>query len=177
VTIREEALRAVNARLERVAATGDLAPVIGPDAINDARRLAGFLEDDDSDLPARLALGFLHWYRHKALPEEFGRQDRATAIMQFARCFIDGAAALPPALLPVLAERGVPDATSRLRQLPASAEPALILPVARLWQRIATVTGASYPGPARRLSQLADMLLSHYEATRSMAQLDAAVNG
>jgi hypothetical protein len=84
--------------------------VLGPRALADARRLAGILEDDDGDLQARHALGWLHWYRYQALPQGQDRQDLDAAIAMFTPCFVAGADGLPEPLLRVLAERAIPTA-------------------------------------------------------------------
>jgi hypothetical protein len=68
--MREQFLAALKARLDQVAAAQDPAPVLEPEALNEAHRLAGLLRDDDADIEARVALGWFHWYRYLALPED-----------------------------------------------------------------------------------------------------------
>ena len=62
--VREGRLAAVQARLERVAATRDLSPVLEPDALVEAQRLLEVAGDEADGLQAINLVGWLHWYRH-----------------------------------------------------------------------------------------------------------------
>ena len=68
--MREQLLTALKARLDQVAAAQDPAPALEPEALDEAHRLAGLLRDDDADIEARFTLGWFHWYRYLALPED-----------------------------------------------------------------------------------------------------------
>ena len=75
---REELLAAVQTRIVRAAA-GDPTSVLAPQALTEARQLAGTLSDD-GDLVLRYWLGWLHWCRCQAVPGGRDRMDLDAAI-------------------------------------------------------------------------------------------------
>ena len=80
-------------------------------ALTEARELARTLADDADSLPTLCLLGWLHWYRYRALPEGRDRQDLQTAVTMCTSCFIKGMEDLPLPLLPFLADGAIPAAT------------------------------------------------------------------
>jgi tetratricopeptide (TPR) repeat protein len=174
---RQARLGVIRARLEQVATTGDLAPVLEPAALAEARRLAEILENDQGDMEVRYLLGWLHWYRHQALPEAQHPRDRETAVGMFTYCFIDGAGAdhLPEVLLPVLAEQAFPVASRLLEEAAGYSDHDAISHVADLWQRILDVTPFDHPDRAMMLSNLGIALRSLSGCTEALTDLDAAV--
>ena len=99
---RAEWLSAVQARVQQVAATGDLALVLEQGALAEAQGLAAVLADNDDDLEAEFALGWLHFLRYLALPHGQDSQDLTVAIEMFTPCFMVGVDDFPPQLLPHL---------------------------------------------------------------------------
>ena len=102
--MREQYLAAVRARLERVTSTQDLSTVLHPGVPGDVQRLSGLLRDGDGDTEARLALGWMHYYRYLALPEGPDRDELRSAVTLLLDCFVLGVEPLPEQLLPILAD-------------------------------------------------------------------------
>ncbi len=177
VTERDELLAAVRARLQRVAVAQDLPPVLEPEAITEARRLAATLADDDGDLQARYLLGWLHWRRFQALPEDQGSEGPQAAADMFLPCFcyLADTGGLPEPLLPVLAEQAIPIAIDWLEQALGSTNPALMSAVVGLWQRILNATPADHPDRAGMLTNLGWALHTQFERTGAMVDLETAI--
>jgi hypothetical protein len=166
---------AVRARLDQVAATGDLALVLADSAFTEAREL--FRSVDDDDLQAAYLLGWFHWYRCQALPAGHDVPDRNAALAAFGPCFLDGGiGGLPKPLLPALADAVEYTATAQLvRNDSATDQPPPAAPT-ELWHRILAATPADHPRRATRLVNLA--IASHLRFQRAglAADLDAAIN-
>jgi len=116
---RDRYFAAVKARLERSAATGDASSVLEPAALAEAAQLTEALRaagDEDDWEPLQL-LGCLHWARYLALPEDQKQKELTAAIGLLAPCFIKGAGNPPGPLLPLLAKRAVPVATSMFERM------------------------------------------------------------
>ena len=176
---RDELLAAVLARLERMAATGDLSVALEPAADSEARELGEIL-GADLDLTARFHLGLLYWNRYLAgLPEESG-EDLSAAVGMFLPRFVFGAevdlAAFPPELAPVLADLAAPTAASWLAQAFGSADPDLASATAVLFRRIADATPAGHQDRAGRLNDLGTALLARAMASGLAADLTAAID-
>jgi len=105
---REKRLAAVQARLAQVAVGRDLAPVLEPGALIEERRLLEAVGADGGDLQVLHTLGWLHWFRHQALPEGEDREDLDAAIRMFMPCFAAGVSGMPDPLLPILAVQATP---------------------------------------------------------------------
>jgi tetratricopeptide (TPR) repeat protein len=174
---REERLAAVQARLEQVAATRDLSPVLEPGALIEARRLTQIVEDDDGDLGARHLLGWLHWYRFNALPQGQGRQDLEAAVAMLTPCFIARTTTwrLPEQLLPALAAASVPTATALLQQALGSPDEDLISAAVDLWRHVLDATPTDEASRAAMLTNLGAALQNRFERTGAQADLEAAI--
>ncbi|WP_053760566.1 CHAT domain-containing protein [Streptomyces sp. AS58] len=173
---RNERLAAVRARLERVAATRALSPVLEPAAEVERRRLAEAI-GDAPDPGARFLLGWLHWYRYQALPRGEDRQDFEAAVTLFTEAFVTGAGAddVPPPLLPIVAERAERFAVRRLTAQTVAYDKEQGTAVVALWQRIVHALPADRPG---RWSSLANLGAAHrlrFMGTGVLADLDSAV--
>ncbi len=173
---REELLQAVRARLEQVVATQDFAPVLGKAALTEAEHLAGALGEDETDLHARYLLGWLHWYRHQGLPDGQDRQDLDAAISLFTPCFIvRGVGDLPEPLLPLLADRAVPDAAALLQEALDSAGQTPLSTIVQLWQHILQATPVDDPDRTGYQSNLGNAFQIRFERTEVLADLDTAI--
>lgn len=168
--MREELLAALQARIDR-ASGDDLSPVLGAGALAEARRLAGLLRDGDGDLQARRVLGWLHWYRHLALPQTDDDADWDAAVTLLTPCFIAGDRALPSGLQPALAERAVPVAAALLQRATGSADATLIEVAVGLWRRILEATPDDHGDRATYLSNLGIALQTRYERTCGVPEL------
>jgi hypothetical protein len=103
--VQGEYLGAIQARLQQVKAERSLAPVLGPEAIEEARRLTEVLDSAGGDLQAWLSLGWLHYLRYQALPSDREERDLKAAVDMFTAFFIAGTdlRALPEPLRPMVA--------------------------------------------------------------------------
>ena len=110
MTGREELLADLESRLKQAFAARDPSPVLELDAVDEARQLTVTLSRDHGDVPARYLLGWLHWVRYRALPQDRGGADLAAAIVMFSVCFNEGVDDVPDELKPTLAELAIPSA-------------------------------------------------------------------
>ena len=171
---REVRLAAVVARLQRVAARGDLSLVLHPDAVREAQRLAE-VDGASGDLMILDALGWLYWFRSQALPGEDSRRELATAVRMLTPCFIANTGDQPVPLLAAFADQAVQEAGSLLQMIGESGNQVLISSVVDLWRRITAATPDGHPGRAGRLSCLGIALHTWHIRTGSVADLDAAI--
>jgi tetratricopeptide (TPR) repeat protein len=174
---RDHYFAAVKVRLERSAATGDASLVLEPAALAEARHLAeaSRADGDEGDWEPLQLLGCLHWARYLALPEDQKEKELTAAIGLFAPCFIKGAGNLPGPLLPLLAKRAVPAATSMLERISANPGLARINETADLWRRIIDATPTDDPSRLVYLSNLGGALWSRAERTGTIPDLDSAI--
>lgn len=174
----EKRVAAVGLRLDRLAREQDLGVVLEPEALVEARQLAAILRNDVSDLEGHYALGWLHAFRYQALPEDAGQRDREEAVAKFTPCFVFGAGAedLPDELLPDVAQHAL-GFVSRIQQgMNASPSPELRARVTDLLRRIAAAIPRGESEHAEKLSDLAVILISHFDAGGEPADLDAAID-
>ncbi|UXY27237.1 CHAT domain-containing tetratricopeptide repeat protein [Streptomyces sp. HUAS TT20] len=204
---RDELSAAVAERLRRVAATRDLTLVLEPGAEDEAIRLTALLdahgyEDEDEDengsagdaeypgegesegerkaaLIARHRLGWLHWYRYRALPDDRPAEEEReldAAAAMFTPCLLAGMTSLPEPLRPLLIHQAVVDATALLELVLRSADPRLPDRAVRRWRRILDVTPGDHPDRDVMLANLAITLLQRFGTQASPQDLDAAVD-
>ncbi|MGW1619568.1 CHAT domain-containing protein [Streptomyces sp. NPDC002172] len=191
---RDELSAMVAERLRRVAESRDLAPVLEPGAQDEALRLAALLdphgydnenggtggpeEDRKAALTARYRLGWLHWYRYRALPDDRPAEEReldAAAVM-FTPCLLAGVTSLPDPLRPLLIHRAIVEATALLEQVLRSADPGLPDRAVRRWRRILDVAPGDHPDRDVMLTNLATALLQRFGTQADPEDLDAAVD-
>jgi hypothetical protein len=157
VDTKEEWLGGVRIRLQRVAATQNLAPVLEPDAITKARALASLLPAR-GDYQARFLLSQLHWYRYHALPADDGKDlpELFAAVEMFLPCHAVRMTGLPEQLLPVLTgqRQAVAVAREMLKRTLETSDQSLLVATVTLWQRIVS---ASSPGDPDRTGHLANL--------------------
>lgn len=200
---RDELSAAVAARLRRVAEARDLAPVLEPGARDEALRLAALLdahghedgngsaggveeggeEDGDEEernavLTARQRLGWLHWYRYRALSDDRPAEERelSAAAAMFTPCLLAGVTSYPEPLRPLLIHRAVEEATALLELLLRSADPRLPDRAVRRWRRVLDVAPGDHPDRDVMLSNLSIALLQRFGTQASPRDLDAAVD-
>jgi tetratricopeptide (TPR) repeat protein len=168
---RDDLLDAVKARLREVRAFRDFAPVLEPDALIEARQLAEGLTGDDHDRTALRLLGWLYWYRYRALSPGQVNNDLQTAIAMFTPCFIAGDEDLPEPLLPHLADVAAPHALDLLSDDDESRGAARVQATAALWQRISD-SSTDHPDRPIILGYLTMALDRRYQHTQASSDLD-----
>ena len=173
--VRGKRLAAVAARLERVADTQDLSPVLEPGTLEEARQLLQVAGDGADGLQARNMLGWLYWYRYRARSEREDGQDLDAAIRMFTPCFIHSGDDLPPPLLPALADQAAPAASNLLSKALGSTDLALISATADLWQRMVSAIPADDEDRPGYLSNLGAAQLARFGLTGALADVDAAI--
>ncbi|MEU8805134.1 CHAT domain-containing protein [Streptomyces violaceoruber] len=174
----EKRIAVVGLRLERMAREQDLAVVLEPEALVEARQLAAILRNDESDLEGHYVLGWLHAFRYRTLPEEAGQWDREQAVAKFTPCFLFGAGEeeLPDELLPDVAQRALAFVWRIQQGMNPSPDPALRTRVTDLLRRIAGAIPRGASEHAETLSNLSVILKSHFDAGGEPADLDAAID-
>jgi len=167
----------VKARLERYVATGDASLVLEPAALAEAGRLAeaSRADGDEDDWEPLQLLGDLQWARYLAVPADQKEKELSAAIGLFTPCFIRGVGNPPGPILPLLAKRAVPVATSMFERISGTPGLALISETADLWRRIIDATPPDDPSRPVYLSNLGGALWSRAEWTGTMSDLDSAI--
>ncbi|MEU7446103.1 CHAT domain-containing protein [Streptomyces diastaticus] len=174
----EQRIAVVGLRLDRLSREQDLGVVLEPEALVEARQLAAILRDDEADLEGHYALGWLHAFRYRALPEGAGQRDRQEAVTKFTPCFVFGADEedLPDELLPDVAERALGFAWRIQQKMNASPSPELRSRFADLLRRIAAAVPRGESEHAETLSNLSVILKSHFDTGGESADLEAAID-
>ncbi|GKQ37457.1 CHAT domain-containing protein [Streptomyces sp. A012304] len=174
--MREEALAAVEARLQRIRDTGDVSLALQPQAGAEMGQLLELLQSSAPlDLPVRHAVGWMWYFESLSMPNELGRVMQAAAVTVLIPCFLVGVDDLPEPLLPQLADAAEPYATVLFSQEPVSTDPGLLDSDVDLWERIVLATPVGHPNWAERRSQLGTVLLARFECTGDLADLNAAI--
>jgi hypothetical protein len=173
--MNDDAIAAVEARLERIQANGDLSASLDPAAdreLRDLRRGPGW----DRDLRARRAVGWLHWCRYLALPEGRDREDGEAALEALTPCFVAGVEPLPDGLLPELAAAAFPIASFMLAQASSSQGSETVSAAVELYRRILAATPQDdVSNRAKVLAMLGVALQDRFGRSGVMADLDEAV--
>ncbi|MFI0155764.1 CHAT domain-containing protein [Streptomyces lydicus] len=172
---RDELVAAVQARVDRVAATREWYPVLELAAFDEALRLARYVASNTADLEAAYALGWLHYCRARARPPEQAERDRDATVHFFTPCFIAGAPNLPQPLLAALAEQAVPAAMHLLTDALNTKDQAPLTTAVALWRRITRSIPDDHPDHAAYLSFLGIALESRFDRVGELVDLDEAV--
>ncbi|MDG6106955.1 CHAT domain-containing protein [Dactylosporangium aurantiacum] len=185
LSTRTEAVAAVQHRLERAAA-GDRAAVTDTGALADAADLAGWAEPDRLDTEVVHLLAALHWLRLQFLPEGEHAADARSAVAWFARLLPWRPGAVPPALLPTLAEHAPPagdgitdwqDEARRLLDDPdAAGHLALADRAVRLLRRALAATDHGDPDRLGLLADLGTALFQRFRRSGDLDDITAAVD-
>lgn len=175
-----DSLAAARARLRRIRESGDPAPALGPQADAEIRHLDAPLRDG-GDPEAGVVLGWLHWYRHRALGAdgEEAEREREAAVRAFAGAFAAGTGEVPDALLPLVADVVDAQAMGDAEDVLESSDPQRLAETAALWHRITRATPADHPERARRCSVLAGLLYARFDQAVSGhpdTEADSAAN-
>ncbi|MEU6615534.1 CHAT domain-containing protein [Streptomyces parvus] len=157
-------LTAARARLGRIRATGDPASALEPQAEDEVRHLDALLRDG-GDFEAGAVLGWLHWYRHRALGAdgEAASREREAAARAFVGVFAVDAGEVPGPLLPLVADAVDAQAMGEAEDAWESSDPESLAEAAALWRRITRATPAEHPERARRFSVLAGLLFARFD--------------
>ena len=175
---RDALLRVVEERISRVSQLKHAAPVLEPEALAQARRLAELIAEDQADLPARLFLGLFHWQRYLGLPDPDGHDDLRTAVGMLVPCFLNPGFDLemfPRPLLPVIADTANGAVDKFLSTALAADNAKSISVAAALLERLVYATPAGHSQQAARRSNLGTALRGLFELTGEPEQLERAV--
>ncbi|GII88854.1 CHAT domain-containing protein [Sphaerisporangium siamense] len=153
-------------------ATGDLSPALEEAAFLQVGRAQIIGDDGAIDLEVAHLLGWLHWCRYWASPEDSHLE---AAVGMLTPSFVYGIDAVPEPLLPALADKAAPIATEMLQQVLDSADNAPLSNVVELWQRIVRHTPTGHPGRTTMLSNLAIALQVRFERTGVPDDLEQAI--
>jgi CHAT domain len=169
------AIVAIETRLERIQRDKNPSLSLEPAAVRelrDLRRTPGW----ERDLQARMALGWLHWYRYLALPEGRDDEDGDAAVEALVPCFVAGLEPMPDDLLPELADGAFPLASSLLEHAGSPQGGELITAAVQLYRRILAATPAEdRSNRALVLAMLGVALQYRFERTGEMTDIDEAV--
>ncbi|WP_330261000.1 CHAT domain-containing protein [Streptomyces sp. NBC_00539] len=172
--MRDEQLAALRARLRRINGRRDLAVVLDPEAVRQARRLEPYGER--GDLEVLRLLGWFHLYRAQALPDSVhGIFAMKSALDAFGACFRAAVSGLPEVLLPLLADEADRTATAMLEHALAHPDSGRLATTVDLWQRILGATPAEHPERASRLARLGTAKAVLFDLTGSLEDLNDAV--
>jgi tetratricopeptide (TPR) repeat protein len=171
----DDAVAAVEARLERIRVSGDLSISLESAAVREMRNLRR-VPGWDHDLRARRALGWLHWCRYLALPEGRDMEDGEAALTALLPCFVAGVEPMPDGLLPELAAAAFPMASFMLAQATSSRGSEPVSAVVELYRRILAATPQDdVSNRAKVLAMLGMALQDRFGRSGVMADLDEAV--
>jgi tetratricopeptide (TPR) repeat protein len=165
----------VVALLNAVAATRDPALVLTSDARHAAVRLSELLAAQDDNLEARHVLGWWHWYRYLALPEDEDQEAWDTAAHTLTKCFVADVSDLPEPLIPVLAHYAADEAEDLLADAIEADDARALATAATLWRRIVAATPPENPHLAAMLANLAVVLQARYRWSADSSDLDEAI--
>jgi hypothetical protein len=178
----EERLGAAQEMLRSISTPEDLPRSLTLEAVQRISELTALLperEMDEQRLTAQFVLGWLHWNRFLALPEDMGGGDLAAAVSLFVPVFVnepDPAAVLPDLLVPEIAERIVPVAVELLQHVAVSPDPGVLDAAVQLWGRIATAIPEDHPSRSGYLSNLGIALVFRYNRLGQPDDLDEAID-
>jgi len=175
---RDALLEAVQERLNRAVQLGDAAPVLDPQSLAQARRLAELIAADQSDLVPRLFLGLFHWQRYLGLPSRDRQDELRAAVGMLTPCFLNPGIDLelfPPELLPALADGANGAVDQFLAEALASDDVEPMRLAAALQERLVYATPAGHSRQVARRSNLGTALRGLFERTGEAGQLEQAV--
>ncbi|KAB8171002.1 CHAT domain-containing protein [Streptomyces sp. 3MP-14] len=179
--MRDQLLAALDARLSRIAGE-DFTPVLEPEAVAEARRLADVLDADDG--LGHFVLGWFHWARTLALPSEQAPPEAEAALAAFATYFryvegepdaANGTYGMPAELVAAVVDAAAPRAVRLAEELAAEPEPVLAHAAVALWLRVIAATPPEHPARAARLSTLAAVLRERFQLLGDWPDIEAAV--
>jgi tetratricopeptide (TPR) repeat protein len=174
--VRSNPIDDVVALLDQVVRTQDPTLVLSSAARGAAHRLAAMLDADDRNLEARQVLGWWHWYRYLALPDDEDQEAWDEAVRVLTKCFVADVADLPEPLVPVLAHHASDDAEELLDRAVTADDVVALEAAVSLWRRIVAATPPDNPRLRSMLSNLAVALQYRHRWLADSADLGAAVD-
>ncbi|MEU7556025.1 CHAT domain-containing protein [Streptomyces sp. NPDC044571] len=157
--------------VERISRDPSLA--LHPAVLDVVRRLADSGRNNEVDVA--LPLGWLHWYRHVALPEGQSEDELLRAMECFIPCFLSGAGPIPDRMLPLLFGTLFDLAVEWSRDLQQTDDSDLLNLTLHLWRRLAAAAPSTFPDRMLYQSNLAATLMLRHARTGRPEDLDEAV--
>lgn len=164
------ALQELAASIERVHATGDLGHTLA-DGLSEYFAEA-WPELDGESSESSFVLGVFAFYRYLAAHEP---TDLRIAVMALTPCLLYDNIALPPDMLPFLADFGACEAELLRRRARDSTDPELADRAAFAWQRIVMATESGHPKSEQREAALVRALRLLSARRGDTTELDRAV--
>ena len=173
--VSKDAVSSIENRVRRILGGARVSESLSPAATADIRNLRS-TPGWDRDLRARMALGWLHWFRYEALPAGQDAEEEEAALTALLPCFLADRGPMPEELLPDLAGAAFAEAASMLEQAATLPDTGPVLAVAGLYRRILAATPPDAPANrAMALGMLGMALQILFERTGDLADLDQAV--
>lgn len=166
----------VVALLAAVAETRDPTLVLTDAARCAGARLAELLRTAKDDLEARHKLGWWHWYRYLALPDDEDQEAWDSAAHVLTPCFVAGVDDLPGPLIPVLAHFAADEAEELLARAILADDALALARAVALWERIVAATPPDNPRLPEMLANLGTALQARHRWSASIGELDAAID-
>jgi hypothetical protein len=170
----EEVIQAAWDRLAIIANDQDLRRALEPDAVEEVRCLAEYLNGDGrGDLLGLFILGWLRWYQYQVTHDS---DILGAAVDALVPCFIRDVDGLPDRLLPALAVTAAPLAASALQEELNSADHDSLNATVCLWQRIVANAPPDYRELGMFQTSLAAALWTRFQRSDSSEDLEAAIS-
>jgi hypothetical protein len=174
---RREALEAALwSRLERAVELNDFTLLLESGAAQEARSLAALLGEDE-DLQALLLLGWVHWYRARALPDDQKQRDVENASALFVHCVLIGAdfQFLPEEVVPSIAGTLAPVAKRLLLEALRGPDLQELTSRLDLSRRILAAIPMDHPDRIEELLVVCYGMYARFQRTEAAEDLDETV--
>lgn len=157
--------------VERISQDPSLA--LHPDVLDLVRRLTDSGRRNDVDVA--LLLGWLHWYRHVALPEGRSENDLARAIECFIPCFLSAVEPIPDQILVRIIDLLFDLAVEWSHDLQQNDDPELLDLTLHMWRRLVAAVPRTGADRMPYQSNLAAALMLRHARTGQPEDLDEAI--
>jgi hypothetical protein len=172
----EQRFEIVRARLARIAETGDVSIALEPGALDEVSALAEIVRDGGgNERAAAHAVGWLYWYRYRALPEGEDAEDLANATKLLTRYFILGGSNVPKRLEKPVTKMAVLNAAASYLAAGDSADADELTRIARLCRHLVRATPEDDHEWPERLMMLSGVARELFTRTANLKNLDEAI--
>ena len=173
---RDDLIQLLGELLSRIQETRDPSQAMAPAVLAVAADLVDSLDEQQSlDVEARYLLGWLTWHQAEALQDEQQQAaiDNALELLSPAASQI-GQLGFPEPLLPALGDLAMPELAAMVQHATANRDTALLTEVIVRCGNVLEVAPATQPEFARRVSFLGVALLTRFQQTGAVEDIDNA---